>query len=175
MKDKKYILTQEAAAEKLIRLSLEVAEHLTEENNDLILVGIQKGGYSIAKKLQHEIEKYTDVKTSLLALNFADKDLKDVTLDQSIDFNGKNILLIDDVSNSGKTMFYALRPFLDFFPNSIRTLVLVERLHKTFPIKSDFVGLTKATTVADYIHVEIENDEVLGAYIDEIANYANKK
>lgn len=176
MKEKKYILTKEVAAEKLIRLALEIAEHLPDNGAVPVLVGIQSGGGAIAKKIQSNLAQYAGVESSILSLKFENKDLKTITWDQPApDFEDKTVILVDDVCNSGKTIFYALKPFLETAPESIRTLVMVERLHKKFPIKSDFVGLTKATTEQDYIHVEIENDEIIGAYVDEIANYAHKK
>lgn len=89
----------------------------------------------------------------------------DIVLSKQLDFNDKNILLVDDVANSGKTLLYALKPLLAFHPKRIQTLVLVERMHKLFPVKPDFVGLSVATTLQDNIIVEVEGDEITGAYI----------
>ena len=76
-----------------------------------------------------------------------------------------NIILIDDVTNSGKTLLYALKPLLDAHPKTIQTLVLVERMHKLFPVKPDFVGLSISTTVEEHIQVETINGEIIGAYV----------
>ncbi len=67
--------------------------------------------------------------------------------------------------NSGKTLLYALKPFLFFQVKKIQTLVLVERTHKAFPVTSDYVGLSVATTVQEHIVVETEGSEILGAYL----------
>jgi len=69
------------------------------------------------------------------------------------------------VANSGKTLLYALKPFLDYQPQKIQTLILVERSHKTFPIHPDYVGLSIATTLQEHIYVEVNSEEVLGAYL----------
>ncbi len=69
------------------------------------------------------------------------------------------------MSNSGRTLMYALRPLLDYHPKRVLILVLVERMHKQFPIKPDFVGVSVATTVEDYIQVEIQHDQVIGAFV----------
>jgi len=58
-----------------------------------------------------------------------------------------------------------LKPLLSFHPKRIQTLVLVERMHKLFPVKPDYVGLSIATTFQDHIQVEVKDGEVLGAYI----------
>jgi pyrimidine operon attenuation protein/uracil phosphoribosyltransferase len=76
------------------------------------------------------------------------------------------IILIDDVASSGKTMLYALKPFLEMQPKKIETLVLVERTHKTFPVKVDYVGLSVATTLQEHIYVEVTEGEITGAYMD---------
>ena len=83
----------------------------------------------------------------------------------TIDFTNKNIIVMDDVVNSGKTLLYALRPLLYFQPKRIQTLVLVERMHKLFPVKSDYIGQTIATTPDDNIMVESKDGEIVGAYI----------
>ena len=73
--------------------------------------------------------------------------------------------MADDVANSGRTMLYALKPFLNFKPKSIQTLILVERSHKLFPIQSDYVGLSLATTLQEHITVETEGDTITGAWL----------
>jgi len=83
-----------------------------------------------------------------------------------MDFTGKTIILIDDVANSGRTMLYALKPLLDQHPKKIQTLALVERTHKSFPVDVDYVGLSVSTTTDEHIEVEVENGEVLGAWLD---------
>lgn len=82
-----------------------------------------------------------------------------------MNFNDKVIIVADDVVNSGKTLLYAIKPFLEFKPKKIQTLVLVERTHKAFPVTSDYVGLSIATTIQEHIIVEVEGEEINGAYM----------
>ena len=86
-------------------------------------------------------------------------------LSKSFDFNDKVIIVIDDVANSGKTLLYSLKPFLAYHPKKIQSLVLVERSHNSFPVRSDYVGLSIATTLQEHIYVEVGGDTVLGAYM----------
>jgi pyrimidine operon attenuation protein/uracil phosphoribosyltransferase len=72
---------------------------------------------------------------------------------------------VDDVANSGRTMLYALKPLLEYLPQQIETLVLVERTYKKFPIAVDYVGLSVSTTAQENIVVKVENGEVLGAWL----------
>ena len=88
-----------------------------------------------------------------------------ILLDQEINFTSKNILLVDDVCNSGKTLLYSLKPFLDFHPTKIEILVLVDRIYKQFPVKPNFVGLSIATTLQDFIEVTVEDDEIMEAVL----------
>jgi pyrimidine operon attenuation protein/uracil phosphoribosyltransferase len=165
MADKNYVLSYEAAQEKLHRMALEIAELVSEDEVLLMLIGIRQSGLVIAKKIASFLEQYIKVQPKAITV-MLDKDYpKEVTLSEEIDFNGKNVILVDDVSNSGRTLMYALRPLLDFHPKRVLILVLVERMHKQFPIKPDFVGVSVATTVEDYIQVEIENGEVVGAFV----------
>jgi pyrimidine operon attenuation protein/uracil phosphoribosyltransferase len=73
--------------------------------------------------------------------------------------------VIDDVSNSGKTVLYAMKPFLAYHPRKIQALVLVERSHNSFPVHPDYSGISIATTLQEHIYVEVEGEKVLGAYL----------
>ena len=70
------------------------------------------------------------------------------------DLNNKVVLLVDDVLNTGKTMIYALHPFLNYAVKKIATIVLVDRNHNLFPVRADYVGLSMATTLQEHISVE---------------------
>ncbi len=91
--------------------------------------------------------------------------MKVVSLSKKMDFDDKVIIVIDDVANSGRTLLYALKPFLEFHPKKIQTLVLVERSHNSFPVRPDYVGLSISTTLQEHIIVEVDKEKVLGAYL----------
>ena len=165
MSERKYILNQESANQKLHRMALEIAENLSGSEADIILIGVRNSGTVIAEKIAAFLKSY--VKNQVININLSlDKDLpKEVILSENLNFTDLNIVLIDDVANSGKTLLYGLKPLMEFYPRTIQTLVLVERMHKLYPVKPDYVGLSIATTPEDHIQVEVSNGEVLGAYI----------
>jgi Pyrimidine operon attenuation protein/uracil phosphoribosyltransferase len=165
MSTKNYVLTAEQVSYKLHRLALEVAEHLQDEKQPLIIIGVLSKGIVIAEKLGALLKPYINIPVEIISASL-DKDVPvDITLSKNIDFNNKNVLIVDDVANNGKTLLYVLKPLLQFHPKRIQTLVLVERMHKLFPIKPDYVGLSVATTLQDHIQVEVQNGEVAGAYV----------
>lgn len=166
MPDKKYILNKEAANLKLERLALEIAEELSGDTTELIIIGIKNSGMVIAEKMGTLVQKYFTKKPIIISASLDKTDPKEVELSSNLNFEGENIIICDDVANSGKTLLYALKPLLNVHPKRIQILVLVERMHKLFPIKPDYVGLSIATTLQDNIVVEIENHEVIGAYIE---------
>ena len=163
--EKKYILNSTAAAMKLRRIAYEILENNRGENH-IILAGIRESGSVVAQQIQAILQEISDTATELITISFDKKQPTDIHISKEIDFSDKVIIIIDDVTNSGKTLLYALKPFLEFYPKKIQTLVLVERSHKTYPIHPDYVGLSLSTTLHDHIYVEVKNNEIAGAYID---------
>ncbi len=160
----KYLMDERTAEIKLERLALEIAEQLSEDNERLILFGIQKSGLVIASHIANYLRKLrSEVAVENISIDKQNPGRVEVSCSYSLD--NCNIVVTDDVSNSGKTLLYAMKPLLSFYPKRIQTLVLVERMHKLFPIKPDYVGLSVATTFDDHITVEVANGKVLGAYL----------
>jgi pyrimidine operon attenuation protein/uracil phosphoribosyltransferase len=125
------------------------------DEKELILAGIRGSGTVVASCIQKSISALSSLKTKLITLTLDKKNPKEVELSEAIDFNNKTVVLIDDVANSGKTILYALKPFLSFHPKSIQALVLVERTHTSFPVTADYVGLSVASTSQEHIYVEV--------------------
>lgn len=163
MPDRKYVLDAVTAAQKLERLALEVAEQFTPDE-ELLIIGVRNSGLVIAEKIAASVKMYIP-NVRVIAASLDKRQPKDITLSEDVDFNGRNILITDDVSNSGKTLLYVLKPLLEFHPRRIQTLVLLERMHKQFPVKPDYVGTSLATTQQDHIYVEVADGEVTGAYL----------
>jgi len=166
MPDKKYILNKQEASLKIKRLALEVAETLISNKNEIIIIGIKKNGVTIAEKVAELLKQYVQQPLTVLHLSLNKAAASSIELSENVDFTNKYVLLCDDVVNSGKTLLYALKPILEQYPASILTLVLVERMHTLFPIKADFVGISLTSTLQNNIVVEIENNEITGAYLE---------
>lgn len=165
MAEKKYILNREGAGQKLHRIALELAEHVSGDTSPVIIIGIRNSGMVIAEKVGALLKPYISNEIKIISVAMDKTHPTKVELSETIDFNELHVIIADDVTNSGKTLLYALKPLLDFHPKSIQTLVLVERMHKLFPVKPDYVGLSVATTLQEHIQVEVENGEVVGAYV----------
>ena len=144
---------------KLRRMAFQVAEN-NEGEAELIIAGINGNGAVLAQNLVKELQKISDIPLQLITIKLNKKDPLEATYQKPIDFNDKNIIVVDDVSNTGKTLLYALKPFLTFLPKKIQTLVLVERSHKLFSIQPDYVGLSVTTTLQEHISVETEGNKL---------------
>ena len=158
------MLDKETTLLKLKRLAYEIAERNYTEQQ-LFFAGIRQSGYTVAKLLAKEVMEISNIHVELVEVIMDKRYPVEVFLDREIGFNNQSIVIIDDVANSGKAMLYALKPFLNFQPKQIQTLVLVERTHKTFPVQPDYVGLSIATTLEEHIYVELKGDEITGAYL----------
>lgn len=163
--EKNYILSPEVAAKKLKRMAFEILENNFGETS-FILAGIRESGTVIAETIQRLLTEIAGLQTELITVSLDKKNPATVEISRPLDFKNKVVILIDDVSNSGKTLMYAIRPFLDTPPKKIQTLVLVERSHNAFPVKPDYVGLSVATTIQEHIYVEVENGLVKGAWLE---------
>jgi len=161
---KKYILSKEVVEKKLRRMAFEILENNIDEK-EIILAGIRESGRVVAKVIQKMLGEISAIKTELITITLDKSEPTNVSLSKAFDFNGKVIVVIDDVSNSGKTLLYALKPFIVSHPKKIQTLVLVERTHTSFPVRPDYVGLSIATTLQEHIFVEVKGEEVTGAYL----------
>ena len=164
---KNYILTQAEAERKLRRMAYEILENNSDEEH-LILAGIRESGSVIARNIQRILHEIAGdrIKTRLIIISLDKKEPGPVTLSESLSFDGQVIVVIDDVANSGKTLLYAMKPFLESHPRKIECLVLVERSHKAFPIQPDYTGLSLSTTLQEHIYVEVEGDQVKGAWLE---------
>jgi pyrimidine operon attenuation protein/uracil phosphoribosyltransferase len=160
-----YILDEGTVARKLQRIAYEIVENNLDEQQ-IILAGIQENGSTIARNIQQMLQSISKISIELIDISLDKKRPGDITLSKTMDFTNKVIIVIDDVANSGKTMLYAIKPFLAYLPKKIQTLALVERTHKKYPVKTDYVGLSVATTLQEHIFVEVNGNVVTGAYME---------
>ena len=155
---KSKILDIQGIDQKLKRLAWQVYEKNLAEK-EIIVVGISERGLILAKQLSAYIQKISKIKTKLAHLGL-DKDNpynKEVTLNLEVkEYTNKVVVLVDDVLNSGKTLMYAAKHFLTTPLKRLAVMVLVDRNHNRYPVKADYVGLSLATTLQEYINVELK-------------------
>jgi pyrimidine operon attenuation protein/uracil phosphoribosyltransferase len=84
-----------------------------------------------------------------------------MTIKTSIDkeiYRNKGIVLVDDVLNSGTTLVYGVKHFLEVPTTKLKTVVLVDRNHKKYPVKVDFKGISLSTSSHEHVSVVFEKD-----------------
>ena len=161
---KNNVLDKEAINRKIRRMALEIAEQNIDEK-ELIIAGITGNGEIVARCLVSELEKISSFQIKSITIQLNKKDPLEVSFQPAVEVGNKVIIVVDDVANTGRTMLYALKPFLTAHPKKIQTLVLVERSHKLFPIQTDYFGLSITTTLQEHIKVETEGDALTGAIL----------
>ncbi|MEL6668301.1 MAG: phosphoribosyltransferase family protein [Bacteroidota bacterium] len=158
------LLTHEQIGAKVQRLAMEIMEFNSDES-EIYLIGINNRGKELARRFQEEINKQSSLKTHLwnVRLSPADPLSEKAVLDHPVEeLAGKIVLLVDDVANTGRTLFYALQPLLQVLPKKLEVAVLVDREHKSFPVHVSYVGLQLSTTIGDNVLVEFsEQDEAV--------------
>lgn len=153
--------------QKLNRLAYEVYENNFDEKS-LLIIGIEGNGYKVASNLADKLKEISKIKIQLgkITLNKErpwDGDPK-VDFDEK-DFTNKTTILVDDVLNSGKTLIYAVKLFLDKPVKKLSTVVLVDRSHTRFPVKADYVGLTLSTTLQEHIEADFSKKGKESVYL----------
>jgi len=157
---KTLILSAKQVEQKIQRIAHQILEKNYDEK-EIVLIGIANRGYLLAEKIYTTLQSITEIKVTLHKLKLhKDKPLEnDVNFSTDLEYlNNKSIILIDDVLNSGRTLIYATRYILDSDLKHLTTVVLVDRKHRKFPIKANFVGLTLSTTLQEHISVDFKED-----------------
>jgi len=160
------LLDKNQIAQKIERISFEIYEQFHNESQ-IFIGGIEGNGFIFAERLVEQIKKIASTDKILADITlFLIKINKDAPLTENITLNinteqlkNANIILADDVINSGRTMIYAVKHILSTPLKSLKTAVLVNRTHRRFPISADFVGMAISTTLQDKIKVEFDKKE----------------
>jgi pyrimidine operon attenuation protein/uracil phosphoribosyltransferase len=159
------ILDKVQIQQKINRIAYQILEDNLGEK-EIVLAGIWDRGYKLAIRLKEVLVDISALEVIMLRVDLEKNNSKLVAktdLDES-KWRNKVIILVDDVLNSGKTLAYGLGVFLNTPHKKIRTVVLVDRSHKIFPIATDFVGLKMATVLKEHVdvimNVEGEEDRV---------------
>lgn len=162
------ILDEISIQKKTTRLAFQIAEN-NYQCDEIILAGINNNGFGFAKLLEKQLKKIvqTKVTVSRIKLNPANPLAQEAVLDTvPNELRNKTIIIVDDVANTGRTIFYAFQPLLKLLPFKLEVAVLVDRKHKLFPIHVDYVGLSIATTMKENIIVKIIGVEEMEVHLE---------
>ena len=173
-KIKAYLQDENDLKRTLLRISHEIIEK-NPNLDQLAIVGIRTRGDIIAQRISKSISEISNVEidNGTLDVTFYRDDFRSNfgsprvgPSDIKFDISDKNIILIDDVLYTGRTIRAAMDEIFSYGrPASIKLGVLVDRGHRELPIKTDFVGKNYPTSINEHIHVHIKEidgkDEVL--------------
>ncbi|MGJ8593855.1 MAG: phosphoribosyltransferase family protein [Aquaticitalea sp.] len=159
------ILDHKEINHKIKRIAYQIYESNVNET-EVILAGIDSNGYILAKKLKSSLDKISDINSVLCKVSIDKKNpLSNITTSlKPEEYAHKSIVLIDDVLNSGSTLIYGVKYFLDVPLKQFKTAVLVNRNHKKFPVKADFKGISLSTSLNEHVEVILEG-KVFEAYL----------
>ncbi|GAA0750392.1 phosphoribosyltransferase family protein [Gaetbulibacter jejuensis] len=162
---KNTILTHQEILHKIRRIAYQIYESNVNES-EIILAGIDTNGYLLAKKLKTNLDKISDIKSTLCKVVVDKKNpLSEIKTSLSEEeYTNKSIILIDDVLNSGSTLIYGVKHFLNVPLKQFKTAVLVNRNHKKFPVKADFKGISLSTSLKEHVEVVL-NGKNFEAYL----------
>ncbi|MFY0715291.1 phosphoribosyltransferase domain-containing protein [Seonamhaeicola sp. NFXS20] len=151
------ILNHTEINHKIRRIAFQIYENNVDEK-EVILAGIDKNGYIFAKKLKAVLQKISNI-TPVLCKVSIDKKNPQSEIKTSIseeDYKNKSLVLVDDVLNSGTTLIYGVKHFLNVPLKQFKTAVLVNRNHKKYPVKADFKGISLSTSLHEHVNVVLE-------------------
>lgn len=143
----------------LKRMAYQIAES-NRENRQVILLGIEKRGYTVAQQLKVFLEEIYGQSFPLVRVTEG-MDLEQDPGITASKLQEAYLLLVDDVIFSGQTMFTALNRVYEVFRfNEIHTAVLVDRGHRRFPIQAQFVGLELSTKLKEHVSVILQEEKI---------------
>ena len=164
MKEKSIILSNDDIDRILRRITHEIIER-NQGCKNIILIGIQKNGVPIAKRIANNIEEFEKRKVDVGELDigfYRDDVLERVNPDiniTDIPFEVKNmdIILVDDVLFTGRTIRTAMDALIDFGrPRTIQLVVLIDRGHRELPIRADYIGKNIPTSLKEFVEVKVK-------------------
>ena len=158
---KTLILNSKIVDQKINRITYQILEEFHLEKK-IIFAGISKKGFLFAKKIHSKFLEYSDIDVELTEI-LIKKDkplLRQISISPNVKMSNKTIILIDDVLNSGNTLMYAAGYLIDKGIRQMKTVVLIDRRHRKFPIRADWVGLTLSTTLQEHISVEFNKNKI---------------
>lgn len=150
------VLNHKQVGQKITRMAFEIYERNLHASGGMVIAGISGMGTILGHLLATELRKISPLQVEEVEV-ILDKQAvtaTEIQLSSPIALKGKTIILVDDVLNTGKTLVYALKPFLEHEVEKIEIAVLVNRSHGLFPVKPDYTGFELATTYNEHIRVD---------------------
>lgn len=153
------ILTHTEINHKIRRIAFQIYESNVNEK-EVVLAGIDSNGYILAKKLKTALSKISNINPVLckVSINKKNPSSEIKTSIPASEYENKSLVLIDDVLNSGTTLIYGVKHFLDVPLKQFKTAVLVNRNHKKYPVKADFKGISLSTSLHEHVSVVLDGD-----------------
>jgi pyrimidine operon attenuation protein/uracil phosphoribosyltransferase len=146
--------------QKIKRIAYQIYESNSNEK-EVIIAGIIGNGYIFAERLVKTLKEISSLNVVLCKVNINKKKPLE-TISTSIevkDYKNKSLVLVDDVLNSGTTLIYGVKHFLDVPLKRFKTAVLVNRNHKKYPVKADFKGVSLSTSIKEHIQIDFLEKE----------------
>lgn len=160
------ILNHEEIEHKIKRIAYQIYETFVNDET-IVLAGIANNGYVLAEKIAKVLHQISPIKVLLCKVNI-DKQNPNSNITTSLSkdvYSNKGLVLVDDVLNSGTTLVYGVKHFLDVPLTKFKTVVLVDRNHKKYPVKADFKGISLSTSLQEHVQV-VFNDSGDYAYLN---------
>jgi pyrimidine operon attenuation protein/uracil phosphoribosyltransferase len=163
---KNIILTNQEIEHKIKRIAYQIYETFVDEK-EIVIAGIAANGFTFAKKIALALETISPIKVSLceVQINKQNPQLPIQTSLSKEQYSNKGLVLVDDVLNSGTTLIYAVRHFIDVPLKKFKTAVLVDRNHKKYPVKADFKGISLSTSLLEHVQVVFDENNDSCAYL----------
>lgn len=158
---KTIILDSVTLRHKIRRIAFQIYESNISEH-EIVIAGIEKNGFVFAERLVAQLNEISPLKIALCKV-IVDKKRPLDPIQTSLTFaeyQNKSLVLVDDVLNSGTTLMYAVKHFLDAPLKQFKTVVLINRNHKKFPVKADFKGVSLSTSLQEHVEVDFRKEEV---------------
>ncbi len=157
---KNIILTNQEIEHKIKRIAFQIYETFVDEE-EIILAGIATNGFIFAKKIATVLETISPLNVILceVKINKQNPQLPIHTSLSPDQYSNKGLILVDDVLNSGTTLIYAVKYFMDVPLKKFKTAVLVDRNHKKYPVKADFKGISLSTSLLEHVQVVFEEQD----------------
>ena len=161
------ILTGKQIQQRIDRIAYQIYENNYLEK-EIVVAGIVKNGFVLAERISKKLMEVSSIKVKLakIVLNKKHPLSEKIKITLSENSLKKNVVIVvDDVLDSGRTMMYAIDPFLKYQVKRLAAVVLVNRDHHSYPIKADYVGISLATTMQEHISVELNGGNKDAVYL----------